>query len=354
MRYMRIVNEIKLSQVVGPKHKDSIEFVQKWKSGEKIPNPKFLQIKTDVSRAFDIATNSTNLKGANEFTVWGLQKQDGETEEYKYSFPNSVLHVSGYLKRTKKQLKRTIKSPNATKLVKAAMTACEPWVEIAEKLKAMKGDVVKRQVGVGTKKNPVPTGVLNKEIEEELEKIGKGFATELEENFEDHYNRLIKQYQADAKRKGSTSTYDLYKSRDDYHLNKILSNFLDSEYDHKERGGYAYTLKKDYKSIVDKMAKQSAKDAVESFVLKMKNKLSVIVGGRGIGVDVSGNSNRNTISFEFEDKSKFTVQNSIVLSYSVYGKPFYRYPTTFHNVILPNGDKLRKPSESKIKREFVK
>jgi hypothetical protein len=113
-------------------------------------------------------------------------------------------------------------------------------------------------------------------------------------------------------------------------------------------------VKKDYKSIVGKMAKQSAKEAVESFVLKMKMKLSVIVGSKGIGVDVSGNSNRNTISFEFEDKSRFTVQNSIVLSYSVYGKPFYRYPTTFHNVILPNGDKLRNPSESKIKKEFVK
>jgi len=212
--------------------------------------------------------------------------------------------------------------------------------------------VVKRQVGVGTKKNPVPTGVLNKEIEEELEKIGKGFAKELEENFEDHYNRLIKQYQADAKRKGSTSTYDLYKSRDDYHLNKILSNFLDSEYG--PNGHYVYSVKKDYKSIVDKMAKQSAKDAVESFVLKMKMKLSVIVGSRGIGVDVSGNSNRNTISFEFEDKSRFTVQNSIVLSYSVYGKPFYRYPTTFHNVILPDGKKLSSPSEAKIKKEFAK
>ena len=352
MRYMRIVNEIKLSQTVDTKHKDSIEFVQKWKKGEKIPNPQFQKIKSDVSRAFDIATNSTKLKGANEFTVWGLQKQDGETEEYKYSFPNSVLHVAGYIKRTTKQLKRTIKSPNATKLVKAAMTACEPWVEIAEKLKAMKGDVVKRQVGVGTKKNPVPTGVLNKEIEEELEKIGKGFAKELEENFEDHYNRLIKNYQADAKRKGSTSTYDLYKSNDNYHLNKILSNFLDSEYG--PNGHYVYSLKKDYKSIVDKMAKQSAKDAVEGFVLKMKMKLSVIVGSRGIGVDVSGNSNRNTISFEFEDKSRFTVQNSIVLSYSVYGKPFYRYPTTFHNVILPGGKKLSNPSEAKIKKEFVK
>ena len=352
MRYMRIVNEIKLSQVVGPKHKDSVEFVQKWKSGEKIPNPKFLQIKTDVSRAFDIATNSNNLKGANEYAVWKAQEAEGEETEYKYAFPSSVLHVSGYLKRTKKQLKRTIKSLNATKLVKSAMTACEPWVEIAEKLKAMKGDVVKRQVGVGTKKNPVPTGVLNKEIEQELEKIGKGFAKELEENFEDHYNRLITQYQADAKRKNSTSTYDLYKSRDDYHLNKILSNFLDSAYG--PNGHYVYSLKSDYKSIVDKMAKQSAKEAVESFVLKMKNKLSVIVGSRGIGVDVSGNSNRNTISFEFEDNSKFTIQNSIVLSYSVYGKPFYRYPTTFHNVILPNGKKLNSPSEAKIKKEFVK
>ena len=71
------------------------------------------------------------------------------------------------------------------------MTACEPWVEIAEKLKAMKGDVVKRQVGVGTKKNPVPTGVLNKEIEEELEKIGKGFAKELEEKGQNIFKAFL-------------------------------------------------------------------------------------------------------------------------------------------------------------------
>ena len=71
---MRIVNEIKLSQTVDAKHKDSVEFVQKWKKGEKIPNPQFQKIKTDVSRAFDIANNSTKLKGANEFTVWGDRK----------------------------------------------------------------------------------------------------------------------------------------------------------------------------------------------------------------------------------------------------------------------------------------
>ena len=58
----------------------------------------------------------------------------------------------------------------AIKLIKEVITALKPWEEIAEKLKAMKGDVVKRQIGVGKKTNPVPTGVLSKEIEEELEK----------------------------------------------------------------------------------------------------------------------------------------------------------------------------------------
>ena len=234
------------------------------------------------------------------------------------------------------------------------MTACEPWEKIAVTLKAMKGDVVKRQIGVGSNKPAIPTGSISKEIEEELEKIGKGFEKELQENFEDYYEMIIDQYQKDAKKHGVTSTYDLYKSQSNYHLNKILGSFLDSKYDHNERGGYAYTLKSDYKSILKKMATQNAKEGVEKFVYKMKMKLSVIVGGRGIGVNVDGNHNRNTMSFEFEDGSKFTVKNGIVLSYSIYGKPFYRYPTTFHDVILPNGDKLRNPSEAKIKKEFAK
>ena len=351
---MRIVNEIRLSQTVDARHKDSIEFVQNWKSGQKIPNPQFQKIKNDVSRAFGNATNSTDIKGANEFTVWNAQKEAGETEEYKYSFPNSVLHVPGYLKRTAKQLKRTIKSSKANKMVKDAMTACEPWEKIAVTLKAMKGDVVKRQVGVGSNKPMIPKGSISKEIEEELEKIGKGFEKELQENFENYYEMIIDQYQKDAKKHGVTSTYDLYKSQSNYHLNKILSSFLDSKYDHNERGGYAYTLKSDYKKILKDTAKQNAKEGVEKFVYKMKMKLSVIVGGRGIGVNVDGNHNRNTMSFEFEDGSRFTVKNGIVLSYSVYGKPFYRYPTTFHDVILPNGDKLSKPSEAKIKKEFAK
>ena len=167
---MRIVNEIRLSQTQMLNTKTQLSLC---KNGKRVKDSKstISENKTDVSRAFDIATNSNKVKGANEFTEWGLQKQYGEPEEYKYSFPNSVHHVPGYLKRTAKQLKRSIKSPKASKIVKDAMTACEPWEQIAIKLKAMKGDVVKRQVGAGSNKPMIQR--LARKLKKNLKKSEK-------------------------------------------------------------------------------------------------------------------------------------------------------------------------------------
>ena len=86
--------------------------------GQKIPNPQFQKIKNDVSRAFGNATNSTDIKGANEFTVWNAQKEAGETEEYKYSFPNSVLHVLDILNELQSNLKEQLKVPKQTRWLK--------------------------------------------------------------------------------------------------------------------------------------------------------------------------------------------------------------------------------------------
>jgi len=345
MRYMRIVNEIKLSQVVHSRHKESVDFVLNWKPGQKVPNPRYIEYKNDVSNAFRVATHK--LDGANVYTVWGAQQKDGEEPFDKYSFPSSVLHVPGFLKRAPKQLKK-IKSRRATKMIREAITALKPWEEIAEKIKAMKGDVVKRQVGQGTKTTPASLGTLSKEIEDELEKIGKGFEKDLQANFEDHYHMLLDKYKADVERTGRTNPHDFYDTKATYGRIQILRHFLEGD------SRFNYWVAKDYKSRITKLAKQSAKDAVESFVNKMKMKLTKIVGSRDIAVDVSGNSQRNSITFEFEDKSGFTVRNSIVLSYSMYGTPFYRYPTTFHNVTIPGGKKMSGPSEAKVKKAFAK
>jgi hypothetical protein len=350
MRYTRIVNEIKLSQVVHSRHKESVDFVLNWKPGQKVPNPRYIEYKNDVSSAFRVATHK--LDGANVYTVWDAQRKDGEEPLDKYSFPSSVLHVPGFLKRAPKQLKR-IKSRNAIKLIKEAITALKPWVEIAENLKAMKGDVVKRQVGVGAGNKPTAAniGALSKEIEDELEKIGKGFRKELEKTFVKNYENMVSKYEKDAERVGSTNTYRIYRDKSNYHLNTILSKFLTMI---DNTGGGTYEVAKDVKSRIDKRAKADATDAVESFVLKMKIKLLSIVGSRKLAVDVDGDHTKNTITFEFEDKSGFTVRNNIVLSFSMYGKPFYRYPTTFHNVTIPGGEAMRSPSESKVKKAFAK
>ena len=73
MRYMRIVNEIDYLKL-WTQDKDSIEFVQNWKKGQKIPNPQFQKIKNDVSRAFGNATNSTDIK-VQMNSMFGTHKQ---------------------------------------------------------------------------------------------------------------------------------------------------------------------------------------------------------------------------------------------------------------------------------------
>lgn len=56
--------------------------------------------------------------------------------------------------------------------------------------------------------------------------------------------------------------------------------------------------------------------------------------------------------FLFADKSSFDVVNKIVSKYSYRGEPFQQFPTTFHNVTLPDGSKMKLPSEEKMVKEF--
>lgn len=65
------------------------------------------------------------------------------------------------------------------------------------------------------------------------------------------------------------------------------------------------------------------------------------------------NSLRGTLRFFFTDGSSFVVQNSVVWSHSIYGKAFNRFPLTFHDVIMPDGSKMPRPSEERMNTVFV-
>jgi len=121
---------------------------------------------------------------------------------------------------------------------------------------------------------------------------------------------------------------------------------------YKDRSG---KLGDGWQAQVDKMAKETAEMIQNRFVYKNTRKLAVIVGRKAnfkhhdiLDIGINGYSFSGTIRFFFEDGSKFDVVNKAVGSVSNLGTYFLRFPTTFHNVVLPGGTKMAMPSEERM------
>ncbi|MGY3582166.1 hypothetical protein ACVIGB_000909 [Bradyrhizobium sp. USDA 4341] len=97
------------------------------------------------------------------------------------------------------------------------------------------------------------------------------------------------------------------------------------------------------------------------FIEKNVEKLGAIIELKGndipkrkiIDASVRGNILVTRMTFTFVDGSSFEVMNQIVHQYSPLGRPFVRFPTTFHDVRLADGSKLATPSEALMKTVFV-
>jgi len=126
--------------------------------------------------------------------------------------------------------------------------------------------------------------------------------------------------------------------------------------------GYIYVPKADYEKIARSYAKRDADEARELFVHKNTTRISEIArrkdalptselltmrGGGKTGYD-------SEILFTFPDGSSFELRNKTVWKTSPLGKFFAQFPTTFHNVILPNGKKMPPPlSEARMLDVFA-
>jgi hypothetical protein len=112
---------------------------------------------------------------------------------------------------------------------------------------------------------------------------------------------------------------------------------------------------------IEKEARRYASDIVNHFVYKNASKLSVLLYHKN-NLETASINNVSLgrgyvecdIKCEFKDGSEFIANSSVVLSYSKYDKPFYRYPTIFQNVKLPDGSYLSGPSEQKMDEVFAK
>ena len=111
----------------------------------------------------------------------------------------------------------------------------------------------------------------------------------------------------------------------------------------------------------DRQCAQSRKLIEETFLLKNIKKISSIVDAKGNldkiednGTHVGKGVIEATTKFLFTDGAHFTVVNKVVTKFSSRNyKPFYQFPTTFHNVVKADGTKVSYPSEEKVVKLFT-
>ena len=70
-------------------------------------------------------------------------------------------------------------------------------------------------------------------------------------------------------------------------------------------------------------------------------------------IKVYGPSIESNLNFKFTDGSSLVVRQKSVLKESIHGKLFYQFPTTFHNVIFSNGEKMLNPNEISVYKNFA-
>jgi len=112
-------------------------------------------------------------------------------------------------------------------------------------------------------------------------------------------------------------------------------------------------LNPNWQNVMAKLASDSADFYIEQFENKMAWKLGDVLERKGGGdVALFGNVRDHAIRMTFPDKSGFQVRTQQVISTSVNGKVFARYPTTFHDVVLASGERMPVPSAAKMQKEF--
>jgi hypothetical protein len=142
----------------------------------------------------------------------------------------------------------------------------------------------------------------------------------------------------------------------------------DKSFGNGQRSATSWKPYKDWRKRIHAAAVAQAERMQKAFVEKNTDKLASIIEAKGnidrlpeiLNVSCHSAVIQSNIKFVFTDRSHFTVRNKIVEKGSYdyrrgSWKPFYQFPTTFHNVTLGNGKPLPgQVSEDDMNKVFAK
>jgi len=202
---------------------------------------------------------------------------------------------------------------------------------------------------------PSPAGDI---IGDLVTKLAANFHAEAKAYYAGYLGRLVAEYSERCAASGKTSPYDLwptvrgthpYAAQANAEKQRVISRFLNCD-----AVSRTYSLFPDLDARIERASISHADNVVASFKAKLLAKLSDIIAAKGnlTTAELKGHLGRNVISAAFADGSSFAVLSQVVHKCSPLGRPFSQYPTTFHNVILPDGSRVSQVSEFKVKKVF--
>lgn len=124
-----------------------------------------------------------------------------------------------------------------------------------------------------------------------------------------------------------------------------------------------YIKKPDAEATLLAAAKKDADHIRQVYIVKNLKKIVSILEAKGDAAFQSAEEGpygtslgglQGEIVFKFKDGSGFRISNDVVFVVNNYGTRFYRFPLTFHDVVLPGGKRMKGVSERSMNEVWAK
>lgn len=328
---------------------------------KEIPNALYKDIKDDLTRVIGHVFDMHEDPDLNDMIEWRRERSEW-TITYEIEQPGQINHVAGKLKKAQAALPSATRSGgdigandviylnwliSRAREVMPLITKLESMTPVKRAPKAPE-DVQQKYI------SPMVSREDGKAVYDVLFRLTEKLKKEYADMVAAGYIKRVQNYVADVRkgRERDRAHGGILSIQKLWDIRRVLSEI--------ER-----TPKSKYKAIAKEIASEEADVMQQQFLVKNAKKLGSIVIAKKVGLKVGGKPKilsatasrgalEGDIAIEFADKSSFRVTNKIIIKYTTYGRPFPQFPTTFHDVILPGGVRMRQPSEERMNTIFVK
>lgn len=353
---------------------------------KEIPNTVYTELKYALNGIkwplLKLSSSNSAVRDTMEHSVW-LKLHNTWEEIFNWNSDLELHTATGKLKKAEAWLAKNRNTADS-----AVIEHAEGYIKMAKEM-ALLGDamatlkpmIVKRKIKSDAEKAadkkagyqaPIAANESVRKVNDVLTKMTTQLMPNLIKTIEQNYERDLARFRAiaDSPEAFATILNAKYNDRDAQNKKKLL-NSTASQFGIKIV--HPYGIKRDQPPTVEypdnlpmritTKATNAAEFVRDGFLHKNVAKLASILEAKGKlkgdpelrGLNYHNGIFAGDMQVNFADNSSFRVRNQIVFVYNPHdGTYFARFPTTFHDAILPTGVRMPgQPSEKEMNTDFV-